>query len=130
MAARAVAGEIDPSQIDETLLNEALWTRGLPPAVDLVIRTGGELRVSNFLLWQIAYAELWFTDEYWPAFNFEHLAHALRAFGARARRFRQFVNTDARQPREDEIEFEDVRGQRAPVAWPAAGARQRRRTQA
>ena len=59
LATRAVAGEIDPGQIDEALLNETLWTRGLPPDVDLVIRTGGELRVSNFLLWQIAYAELW-----------------------------------------------------------------------
>ncbi len=87
LAARAVAGEIDPSQIDEDLLNEALWTRGLPPDVDLVIRTGGELRLSNFLLWQIAYAELWFTDDFWPDFNHEHLEQALRDFGARARRF-------------------------------------------
>ena len=87
LAARAVAGEIDPSQIDETLLNETLWTRGLPPEVDLVIRTGGELRVSNFLLWQIAYAELWFTDDYWPDFTYEHLEQALQDFAIRTRRF-------------------------------------------
>lgn len=89
LAARAVAGEIDPTQIDETLLNDALWTRGLPPDVDLVIRTGGELRVSNFLLWQIAYAELWFSDAYWPDFSFDHLKQALSDFGARTRRFGQ-----------------------------------------
>ena len=87
LAARAVAGEIDPAEIDEALLNEALWTRGLPPDVDLVIRTGGELRVSNFLLWQIAYAELWFTDDFWPDFSYEHLEEALRDFGTRTRRF-------------------------------------------
>jgi len=87
LAERAVAGDIDPSEIDEALLNEALWTRGLPPDVDLVIRTGGELRVSNFLLWQIAYAELWFTDDFWPDFRYEHLAEALRDFGTRTRRF-------------------------------------------
>ena len=89
LAARAVAGEIDPTQIDETLLNETLWTRGLPPDVDLVIRTGGECRVSNFLLWQIAYAELWFTDIFWPDFGHEHLEEALRDFGDRTRRFGQ-----------------------------------------
>jgi undecaprenyl diphosphate synthase len=89
LAARAVAGEIDPSEIDEALLNEALWTRGLPPNVDLVIRTGGELRLSNFLLWQIAYAELWFTDAFWPDFGYSHLAEALTDFGTRARRFGQ-----------------------------------------
>ncbi len=89
LAARAVAGEIDPGQIDETLLNEALWTRGLPPDVDLVIRTGGELRMSNFLLWQIAYAELWFTDAFWPDFSDEHLTEALTDFGNRVRRFGQ-----------------------------------------
>lgn len=89
LAARAVAGEIDPAEIDETLMAEALWTRGLPPDVDLVIRTGGELRVSNFLLWQIAYAELWFTDVYWPDFGDEHLMEALADFGNRVRRFGQ-----------------------------------------
>lgn len=87
LAERAVAGDIAPSEIDEALLNEALWTRGLPPDVDLVIRTGGELRLSNFLLWQIAYAELWFTDAFWPDFRYEHLAEALRDFGTRTRRF-------------------------------------------
>lgn len=89
LAARAVAGEIDPSDIDEALISAAMWTHDLPSDVDLVIRTGGELRVSNFLLWQIAYAELWFTDAYWPEFQFEHLAEALKDFGTRARRFGQ-----------------------------------------
>ena len=89
LAARAIAGEIDPSDINEALISAAMWTHDLPSDVDLVIRTGGELRVSNFLLWQIAYAELWFTDAYWPEFQFEHLAEALKDFGNRTRRFGQ-----------------------------------------
>ncbi len=89
LAARAVAGEIAPDEIDESLLTEMLWTHGLPPDVDLVIRSGGELRVSNFLLWQIAYAELWFTDVLWPDFTEKHLRKALRDFGVRTRRFGQ-----------------------------------------
>lgn len=87
LAKEVQAGRLDPDAIDEAELEDALWTRGLPADVDLVIRTGGDKRVSNFLLWQIAYAEFWFTDVPWPAFTLEHLDEALREFARRERRF-------------------------------------------
>ncbi|MCL2670978.1 MAG: polyprenyl diphosphate synthase [Clostridiales bacterium] len=71
---------------DEAALEDALYTAGQPP-VDLLIRTSGELRVSNFLLWQIAYAEFYITSVYWPDFTREEYIAALRAFAARGRRF-------------------------------------------
>jgi undecaprenyl diphosphate synthase len=82
-AARAAAakGEITP----ETIAAE-LDTADLPP-LDLLIRTSGEVRLSNFLLWQAAYAEMWFTDVLWPDFTPEHLEEALAAFGHRERRY-------------------------------------------
>lgn len=88
LAARAAAGELPPEQIDEAALEGELYTAGLPQ-VDLLIRTSGELRVSNFLLWQIAYAEFYFTDTYWPDFREEELAKALLAYANRERRFGQ-----------------------------------------
>ena len=72
--------------IDEEIVNEALSTRGIPYP-DLVIRTSGEQRVSNFLLWEIAYAELYFTPIYWPDFNEQDLDIAIEAYGRRNRRF-------------------------------------------
>ncbi len=87
LAEQAAAGHLDPADIDAARLEDALWTRGLPGDVDLVVRTSGERRVSNFLLWQIAYAELHFTDVLWPDFSEEHLFEALRDFGRRERRF-------------------------------------------
>jgi undecaprenyl diphosphate synthase len=82
-AARAAAakGDITP----ETIAAE-LDTADLPP-LDLLIRTSGEVRLSNFLLWQAAYAEMWFTDVLWPDFTPEHLEEALAAFGQRERRY-------------------------------------------
>ncbi len=77
---------ISPENIDETILNEHLYTRNLPD-VDLLIRTSGEQRVSNFLLWQIAYAELYFTDVLWPDFTKEELYSALYDYQNRERRF-------------------------------------------
>jgi undecaprenyl diphosphate synthase len=74
------------SAIDENVVNEALSTRGLPYP-DLVIRTSGEQRLSNFLLWEIAYAELYFTPIYWPEFNEQDLEIAVEAYGRRERRF-------------------------------------------
>jgi undecaprenyl diphosphate synthase len=88
LAARAVAGELAPEAICEAELEGELYTAGLPQ-VDLLIRTSGELRVSNFLLWQIAYAEFYFTDTYWPDFREEEMAKALTAFAERERRFGQ-----------------------------------------
>lgn len=77
---------ISPDDIDEQVINEHLYTRDLPD-VDLLIRTSGEQRISNFLLWQIAYAELYFTNVLWPDFNKEHLYEAILNYQNRERRF-------------------------------------------
>lgn len=74
------------SGINEEIVNEALSTHGIPYP-DLVIRTSGEQRISNFLLWEIAYAELYFTPIYWPDFNEQDLDIAIEAYGRRERRF-------------------------------------------
>jgi len=77
---------ISPSNIDELVINNHLYTRDLPD-VDLLIRTSGEHRISNFLLWQIAYAELYFTDTLWPDFRKDHLFEAILNYQNRERRF-------------------------------------------
>ena len=77
---------ISPEKIDESVINEHLYTRNLPN-VDLLIRTGGEQRVSNFLLWQIAYTELYFTNVFWPDFTKEHLYETIINYQKRERRF-------------------------------------------
>ena len=77
---------ISPGDIDEAIINEHLYTHDLPD-VDLLIRTSGEHRISNFLLWQIAYAELYFTDVFWPDFSEQHLIEALKDYQNRERRF-------------------------------------------
>ena len=86
LAERVRVGELHPDQISEELLNERVCMSDLAP-VDLVIRTGGEHRISNFLLWQIAYAELYFTDVLWPDFDELVFEGALNAFAQRERRF-------------------------------------------
>ena len=86
LAAKAAAGEMDPSAIDESVLAAELQTAGLPE-LDLLIRTSGELRLSNFLLWQAAYAELLFLDTLWPDFDEQTFADALNIYAARDRRF-------------------------------------------
>jgi undecaprenyl diphosphate synthase len=86
LARRARDGALDPEQIDEASLAGALYTAGMPDP-DLLIRTAGEMRVSNFLLWQISYAELWVTDRCWPDFDRATLHQALRDYAARERRF-------------------------------------------
>jgi len=77
---------ISPEKIDESVINEHLYTQNLPD-VDLLIRTSGEQRISNFLLWQIAYAELYFTNVFWPDFTKQHLYEALVNYQKRERRF-------------------------------------------
>jgi len=77
---------ISTEAIDESIINQHLYTHNLPD-VDLLIRTSGEHRISNFLLWQIAYAELYFTDVLWPDFNEEHLYKAIASYQKRERRF-------------------------------------------
>lgn len=80
------AGQIDPARIDEATIERHLFTAHLPEP-DLLIRTSGELRVSNFLLWQIAYAEIWVTDVLWPDFRRRHLLQAVADFQKRERRY-------------------------------------------
>ncbi len=85
-ASRCVAEGLRPEQVDEAALQARLWTAGVPD-VDLMIRTSGEHRISNFLLWQSAYAELYLTDTLWPDFGPVQLREALADFAARERRF-------------------------------------------
>jgi undecaprenyl diphosphate synthase len=90
-AARAIGqriqtGELSPYNIDESTIAEHLYTAGAPDP-DLLIRTAGELRISNFLLWQISYAEIWVTEKCWPEFDEATLHDAIRAYAARQRRF-------------------------------------------
>jgi undecaprenyl diphosphate synthase len=86
LARQAAEGEIDPAGIDEAAVESKLQTHDLPP-LDLLIRTSGELRLSNFLLWQAAYAELMFLDILWPEFDEKAFADAIERFAARERRF-------------------------------------------
>ncbi len=86
LATRAASGELDPADIDEEMFSGALYTSDLPDP-DLLIRTSGEQRISNFLLWQLAYAEFVFTDVFWPDFGSDQLAKALEDFRGRERRF-------------------------------------------
>ncbi len=85
LAREVQAGTLDPAAIDATAIEDRLDTAGLPP-LDLVIRTSGEQRLSNFLLWQAAYAELLFVDTLWPDFDGAALAAAIEQFGRRERR--------------------------------------------
>jgi undecaprenyl diphosphate synthase len=81
-----IKGKIKADKIDETLVSGHLYTAGMPDP-DLLIRTGGEMRLSNFLIWQAAYAELYFTPVLWPDFGREELEKALSVFSKRQRRF-------------------------------------------
>ena len=85
-ARRAIDAGISADALDERRFSELLYTNGQPDP-DLLIRTSGEMRVSNFLLWQIAYAEIWVTDTFWPDFRCRHLLEAVLAYQKRDRRF-------------------------------------------
>jgi undecaprenyl diphosphate synthase len=85
-AKRIVADGVPPDRIDEARFSSYLYTAGQPDP-DLLIRTSGEMRVSNFLLWQIAYAEIWVTDTLWPDFRLRHLLEAIVAYQKRDRRY-------------------------------------------
>ena len=91
VAGRVQRGELRPDQIEEQHISESLYTAGMPDP-DLLLRTAGEMRVSNYLLWQISYAELWVTPKCWPDFTPEDLHQACRDFAARDRRFGGLVN--------------------------------------
>ena len=98
LATKARAGELDPDMIDEDLVSDHLMTAGLPDP-DLLVRTAGEMRVSNFLLWQISYAELVVTEVAWPDFSLEELHRTFRTFARRTRRFGAVEST--KRPRTD-----------------------------
>ena len=86
IAQRVASGELDPDQIDQDLISQSLYTGGQPDP-DLVIRTSGETRISNFLLWQAAYSEFSFVQKSWPEFTPDDLAEQVALFGNRERRF-------------------------------------------
>jgi len=83
---RVLAGGVSPDQLSEQLVSAQLSTAGMPDP-DIIIRTSGERRISNFLIWQAAYSEFWFTPVFWPDFGPEHLHQAISEYGRRERRF-------------------------------------------
>jgi len=104
LAAEAVAGRLDPEAIEEADITAALYTAGLPDP-DLLIRTAGERRISNFLLWQLSYTEIFVSEVQWPDFRVDNLHEAIRDYAARDRRFGGLsdgpgVGEDARQNQE------------------------------
>ena len=86
IAQEVCVGDLRASKIDERTIAEHLYSPDMPPP-DLLIRTSGEERISNFLLWEVAYSELWFTPVFWPDFDREHLFEAIRDFQKRSRRY-------------------------------------------
>jgi undecaprenyl diphosphate synthase len=86
LATDLLANGRDPERIDEAMLSSYLYTAGQPDP-DLLIRTSGEMRISNFLLWQIAYAEIWVTEVLWPDFRRRHLLQAIADYQKRERRY-------------------------------------------
>ena len=86
IAERVRRGELNPAAIDESTISNSLYTSGMPDP-DLLVRTAGEMRISNYLLWQISYAELWVTPIYWPDFTNDVFHQALTSFAERQRRF-------------------------------------------
>lgn len=83
---KVLNGELDPEDIDEEIISKHMYTSDIPDP-DLVLRTSGEVRISNFLLWQLAYSELYFTDVYWPGFRHIDFLRAIRTFQQRGRRY-------------------------------------------
>jgi undecaprenyl diphosphate synthase len=96
LARRAAEGTLDPADIDEAMFESALMTAGAPDP-DLLIRTSGEMRISNFLLWQIAYTELYVTPVLWPDFRRAEFLEAIEWFNARQRRFGKTADQLARE---------------------------------
>ena len=100
LAEDVAQGRLKPEEINEEVFASRLYTRGMSDP-DLLIRTAGELRISNFLLWQISYAEIWVTPVLWPDFRKEHLYEALEAYARRERRFggvTKFILRKAKEP--------------------------------
>ena len=86
IASQIIEGKLKSDGIDEKTISAELYTKGQPDP-DLLIRTSGEMRISNFLLWQLSYAELYFTEKYWPDFNEEEFSKALTSYAHRDRRW-------------------------------------------
>jgi len=86
LASEVKQGKLEPSQIDDSMIEQHLMTHDLNDP-DLLIRTSGEVRLSNFMLWQLAYSEFWFTEVLWPDFSEEHLREAVSQFAGRGRRY-------------------------------------------
>jgi undecaprenyl diphosphate synthase len=86
IAEKVKRGEVEPGDIGEEMISAHLYTAGMPDP-DLMVRTAGEMRISNYLLWQISYAELYVSDVQWPDFGVRELHEAIRSFAARNRRF-------------------------------------------
>ncbi|WP_137789639.1 isoprenyl transferase [Bacillus sp. E(2018)] len=86
LASEVKQGRLEPSQIDDSMIEQHLMTHDLNDP-DLLIRTSGEVRLSNFMLWQLAYSEFWFTEVLWPDFSEEHLREAVSQFAGRGRRY-------------------------------------------
>ena len=101
MAQEVKEGTLQPDDINEECVDKHLWTNFMPDP-DLLIRTGGEVRISNYLLWQIAYSELYFCDTYWPDFDDQELHKAIQSFQSRQRRYGK---TEA-QVEEEEVKSE------------------------
>ena len=86
LTVKVAKGELNVDEIDESLFSKLLYTRDIPDP-DLLIRTGGEFRISNFLLWQIAYTEIHVTETFWPSFDKKELTEAINEYQNRERRF-------------------------------------------
>lgn len=86
IARKCLSGELNPDAIDENTISNHLFTQGIPDP-DLIIRSSGEKRLSNYLLWQASYSELWFSDVLWPDFRLRHLLKAVKEYNHRSRRF-------------------------------------------
>lgn len=94
IAAQVKSGQLDLNDIDELTISNNLYTAGIPDP-DLLVRTAGEMRISNYLLWQISYAEIYVTDVYWPDFRVENLHQAIQEYARRNRRFGGLDQTDS-----------------------------------
>lgn len=102
IAERVLAGALDPDSIDADLVSDSLYTRELPDP-DMLIRTGGDLRVSNYLLWQISYSEIYVTRTYWPEFDEGCWCEAVREFARRQRRFGGLIDDEASSDDSSEV---------------------------
>ena len=95
IAEKVKSGELDPSDITEQMISDNLYLPDVPDP-ELIIRPSGELRISNFLLWECAYSEFWISDVLWPDFGYEELTQAFRDYALRDRRFGGLSNKEAK----------------------------------